>query len=129
MFVSNVSGVNSIFDRNIDDDRLRRASDFMKEHYHEQVDTAHLAKVAGLSQFHFIRLFKEAYSITPHCYLCSLRVSAAKALLRNTKMPMADVAVSCGFSSQSHFGTVFRHVTGKTPTGYRKEFRANRVQG
>lgn len=77
-----------------------------------------LAELAGLSEFHFQRMFCESFGLSPHAYMTHRRIDRAKALLRSG-VPIAEIAVACGFSSQSHLTRVFRASTGATPADYR----------
>ncbi|AKF04411.1 helix-turn-helix transcriptional regulator [Sandaracinus amylolyticus] len=77
-----------------------------------------LAKLAGVSRFHFTRQFKRATGETPMAYVRRLRVERAKELLLATDMSLADVAAHVGFADQSHFTRVFRSVVGTTPARY-----------
>ena len=79
-----------------------------------------LAAVAGLSVFHFSRCFKRATGQTPHGYVIRRRIEQAKHLIRFSRMSLPEIALACGFSSQSHFTARFRTATGTTPTSYRR---------
>lgn len=83
-----------------------------------------LAAVAGLSLYHFSREFRAATNMTPMHFVMSRRVQRAKELLRKTQMSLVEVALQCGFASQSHFSTVFKQVTGKTPAAFRAGLKA-----
>lgn len=78
-----------------------------------------LAGLLGLSVFHFSREFKAATETSPMRYVLERRVLAAKAELGSTK-PLAEIALDAGFSSQSHFTTAFREVTGVAPCQWRR---------
>lgn len=78
-----------------------------------------LAEAAGLTRFHFARAFRDAMGEPPHSYLTHCRIEHAKELLRHTDDPLAEIALSAGFSSQSHFSTVFRKRVGQTPRKFR----------
>lgn len=71
-----------------------------------------LARVAGISKFHFTRQFKKETGLSPRNYLLSLRVSRAKVLLREGKMSVKQVGYAVGFPVPQHFAKVFRKVTG-----------------
>ena len=77
-----------------------------------------MAKVAGLSRFHFLRMFKARFGMRPKAVETALRVELAKQLIL-AGLPMAEVASRCGFSNQSHFGARFKIATGQTPTQWR----------
>ena len=100
-------------------DRKRRLMEFMRANLTKPIGLHDLSKVAGLSKHHLIRSFKAEFGLTPYRWLLQERIIRAKILLA-TSMPMAEVAYSCGFSSQSHFCTTFKEVTGMTPSSYRR---------
>lgn len=103
--------------------RLRRVTDHMADNYERELSLAELAGVAGVSPFHFAREFKRATGAAPHQYLIRVRVERAKTLLAEGKLPLAEVAFSAGFSSQSHFTRLFHRLTGETPKSYRDMLR------
>lgn len=76
-----------------------------------------LAGVAGLSRFHFLRVFRKATGQTPHAFLVNERVNRAQAMLRAGERP-AEVAVACGFADQPHLTRAFRRILGVTPGQY-----------
>jgi AraC family transcriptional regulator len=80
-----------------------------------------LAAAAGASRFHFLRLFKNTLGMTPHRYVLEQRLAAAKRLLEETNMPLAQIASETGFSSQSHLCTAMRRACGVTPGQWRRE--------
>jgi len=79
-----------------------------------------LAQAAGVSRFHFLRLFKNTFGVTPHRFVMDQRVDAARRMLAETKLPIAEVAASTGFSSQSHLNTAMRRSLGLTPGQWRR---------
>jgi AraC family transcriptional regulator len=78
-----------------------------------------LARLEGMSVQHFAAGFRKAVGMTPHQYVLYERVNQARRLLTAQKTPLIDVALSLGFSSQSHFTDVFRRIVGVTPLRYR----------
>jgi AraC family transcriptional regulator len=101
--------------------KLRQITDWMAEHVAENFDLARLAAQAGLSKFHFQRLFKSATGISPSRYHITLRMSEARRLLRETKMSVVDVALRVGYADPSHFARLFRRETGLSPSNYRRQ--------
>jgi AraC family transcriptional regulator len=98
------------------------------EHIHENLDAElsldHLAAVAHMSPYHFARLFKRSTGLPPHQYVIARRVERAKELLRaRDPLPLAEVAVETGFSSQSHFTRHFKRCVGVTPQRFRTDAR------
>ena len=82
---------------------------------HEEWPVPRLARVSGVSEAHFARSFKEAFGLPPHRYLLTRRIERAKALLRETDLPVTEIAFQTGWSSLGTFGRTFRDVTGETP--------------
>jgi AraC family transcriptional regulator len=79
-----------------------------------------LAQEVGLSPHHFARLFKATYGTTPHRYVQTLRIDAAvESLRRDLTVPIAEVALTCGFASQSHMTELMRRRLGVTPSTLR----------
>ena len=99
--------------------RLRRAIDYIEANLQNDVTLAELAAVAALSPVYFARQFKLAVGLAPHQYLLKARVSRAKRLLALCELPIAAVALDCGFCHQEHLTRVFRRHCGVTPGAYR----------
>ncbi|MEM6432673.1 MAG: AraC family transcriptional regulator [Cyanobacteria bacterium P01_D01_bin.115] len=95
-------------------------ADYIHAHLDQSIKLADLAEVAGISQFHFSRLFKQSTGMTPHQYLTQQRIEQAKQLLKGTKGAISEIALQCGFNSQSHFSKHFKDAIGMTPNNYRK---------
>jgi AraC family transcriptional regulator len=106
--------------------RLRRVQEYIDTHFHEPLSLADLAAVAGLSRMHFAAQFRAATGYRPHDYLLCQRIESAKAILSNTGMPLAQVAVALGFQAQAHFSTVFKRLTGETPARWRRNVISER---
>ena len=95
--------------------RLLRAKDRMDAASHEEWPVTRLAKVSGVSEAHFARSFKDAFGVPPHRYLLTRRIERAKALLRQTDLPITDIAFQTGWQSLGTFGRIFRDITGASP--------------
>ena len=104
--------------------RLLRAKDRMDAASHEEWPVRRLARVSGVSQAHFARSFKEAFGIPPHRYLLTRRIEQAKTLLRDTDLPIIEIAFQTGWKSLGTFGRTFRDVTGESPTELREREKA-----
>ena len=104
--------------------RLLRAKDRMDAASHEEWPVRRLARVSGVSEAHFARSFKEAFGIPPHRYLLTRRIERAKALLRDTDLPITEIAFQTGWSSLGTFGRTFRDVTGESPGEFRVREKA-----
>lgn len=99
--------------------RLRRVLSYIEENHEHDLTLEVLAGEAAMSTFHFAREFKRATGTTPHQHLIKFRVERAKALLIESRLPLAEVGLRAGFSHQSHFTRLFRRLTGTTPQSYR----------
>lgn len=87
---------------------------------HEDWPIERLARVSGVSKAHFARAFRQAYGIPPHRYLLTRRIERAKALLRDTDLPVTSIAFDTGWNSLGTFGRIFREITGESPTTLRQ---------
>ena len=99
---------------------LRRARDHIDRHFAEPLDLDVLSGVAGVSKFHFLRLFAAAYGVTPGAYLSERRIERAQDLLRSANLTVTEVCHEVGFSSLGSFSSRFREIVGESP----KEFQA-----
>ncbi|MEM9794980.1 MAG: AraC family transcriptional regulator [Pseudomonadota bacterium] len=100
---------------------VRAAVDLMESRLDEPLSLGRIAAHAGVSQYHFARIFRRVVGQSVHQYLVQLRVARATHLLRETNMPLAEVAYTAGFGSQSHMTTVIRKIEGRTPGQIRRE--------
>ena len=94
--------------------KLVQAVEYMRENFYENLKLENLAQISGLSKYHFLRKFKEEFSMTPHAYLLQIRIQNAKNMLLNHQS-LTNIALSCGFSDQSHFTRVFNKIYGMSP--------------
>ena len=92
---------------------LRRARDHADRHYAEPLDLAALAEVAGLSKYHFHRLFAATYGRSPAAYLSERRIERAQDLLRATNLTVTEICHAVGFSSLGSFSSTFRRIVGR----------------
>jgi len=88
--------------------RLCRARDAIHERSNEALTLDHLARAAGLSRFHFLRSFREAFSATPHQYLTRVRLHRARQLLLEERASVTEVCFEVGFQSLGSFSALFR---------------------
>lgn len=98
-----------------------RVLDLIHRRLGEELRLEDLAAAAGVSRFHFARLFKNSMGTTPHRFVLDQRLAAARRLLAETRLPLADVAAATGFSSQSHLCTAMRRQLGVTPGQWRRD--------
>ncbi|WP_235884741.1 helix-turn-helix domain-containing protein [Bradyrhizobium frederickii] len=81
---------------------------------------SHIAAECRLTPSHFARCFRRSTGVAPHEYLSQLRVKEAKRLMTTTKLPLADIALICGFGDQSYFVRVFSRRVGTSPGAWRR---------
>ncbi len=108
----------------IRDPRLARVMDYMSAHFDEVLTLDRLAQEAGVSKFHFSRLFRASTGLSPHVFLVQLRMQAARRMLTTTDLGVATIATRCGFAQPVHFGTAFTKRFGLSPTAFRARSRA-----
>ena len=104
--------------------RLLRAKDRMDAASHEDWPVERLASVSGVSAAHFARAFKQAFGAPPHRYLLTRRIERASALLRDTDLPIIEIAFATGWNSLGTFGRTFRDITGESPRDLRAREQA-----
>ncbi|QKT06691.1 helix-turn-helix transcriptional regulator [Gordonia sp. X0973] len=101
---------------------LRRARDHADRNYAEPLDLAALAAVAGVSKFHFQRLFVATYGCSPAEHLSRRRIERAQDLLRATNLTITEVCTAVGFSSLGSFSSRFRELVGESPSEFRRRW-------
>src|SRR5207249_6167838 len=101
--------------------RLLRARDAMDRTYAQPLDVPALARIACVSEAHFIRSFRTTFGETPHRYLQRRRVERSMFLLRETERSITDICLDVGFTSLGTFSRTFRDIVGESPTEYRQQ--------
>lgn len=104
--------------------KLRRVIEFIEANLQESIGLDDLARAAGLSANHFLRVFKLATGETPYHFLRARRLERARQLLAEDAMPLAELALECGFANQAHFTAAFSRAVGISPGRYRRAVRA-----
>ncbi len=107
----------------LSDRRLERVLAYMEARYMEPLSLDELAREAGVSPFHFARLFRARVGLTPHRHVVRLRMDAAAALLAETDRGVLDIALTCGYRTASHFAAAFRRHFAQAPGDYRLRAR------
>ena len=108
---------------------LTRCMNYIEEHLHDPVSVRDLASLCGISADHLSHLFKKEAGISPAAYIRSRRIEAAKILLQYSDLSCSDIAAYLHFSSVSHFGRIFRKITGITPLACRQASRGRALSG
>lgn len=98
---------------------LRNTLEYIDAHLSDPLTLAELASQAALSEYHFARMFRQSVGLAPHQYVMQRRIDRARQLVRNSTLPLTEVALRCGFSSASHFSNRFKAATGATPSQLR----------
>jgi AraC family transcriptional regulator len=101
----------------------RRIKDYIDTYLSQPLELSELADQAMLSSFHFSRMFAVSFGMSPHRYVMARRLARACSLLQHTALPLAQIALDCGFASASHLSRRFVGVYGITPGAYRSALR------
>lgn len=101
--------------------QISRVTDFLLAHLDQDLSLPVLAQQADFSPYHFARLFHRTTGESPHQFVLRQRIERAKHLLTEADVPLAHVALACGFANQGHLTRVFKRSVGLTPALYRKE--------
>jgi transcriptional regulator GlxA family with amidase domain len=107
--------------------RMLRARDAMDRTYSQPLDIPALARIAVVSEAHFIRTFRATFGETPHRYLQRRRVERSMFLLRETNASITDICLDVGFNSLGTFSRTFREIMGESPVEYRKRTNISAV--
>jgi AraC-like DNA-binding protein len=98
---------------------IEKAKEFITQNYPNDISLMDIASHCCASSFHFSRIFKTFTSHSPHQFLLNVRLKNSELLLRNTLLPVADVAFSSGFNSIEHFTSAFRGKYNFPPAKFR----------
>ena len=104
---------------------LRRARDHVDRYYAEPLDLEVMASAAGLSKYHFHRLFAATYGVTPATYVTQRRVERAQDLLRATNLTVTEICGLVGYDSLGSFSTRFTSLVGVSPSAYQARYAAS----
>jgi AraC family transcriptional regulator len=100
--------------------KFTRVLDYIDAAMDGELTLQAMAEIANMNPFYFARAFRRQFGVAPHRFVLRRRVDRAKQLLSETETPLVEVALNCGFSSQSHFAAVFHRHVGVTPSKFRK---------
>lgn len=101
--------------------KMRRVIEYIEDNLDGDLSLQAMAAEVEISPLYLARAFKSAIGQSPHQYVLSRRIERAKELLRNTELTVVDVALSSGFSSQSHLSHWFTRQVGVSPAAYRRQ--------
>jgi AraC-like DNA-binding protein len=107
---------------------MLRARDAMDREYARPLDVPSLARVAHVSESHFIRTFRATFGETPHRYLQRRRVERSMELLRETDGSVTEICFEVGFNSLGTFSRTFAEIVGEPPSSYRARFGGRDTQ-
>lgn len=99
---------------------IERAIRFCQDHFREPHGVKEIAAEAGMSREHFTRIFTERMKETPAAFLRNLRLREAETFLRDTRLPLDEIALRCGFYSARHLMRAFQRKYGKNPSEIRR---------
>lgn len=100
---------------------------FINENYSQRITLDSISRQFYISPSYFCKMFKDSTGFTLVEYVNNVRIKEARLLLRNTDAKMGDIAERVGFESLTHFGRIFKELTGYTPLKYRHMQRSNRT--
>ena len=101
-------------------DNIKRSIEFLNDIYNEDYSLEDIARVANLSPYHFIRVFKAETGMTPHEYLTDVKINRIKEKLSNRNLSISQAFSLCGMDYNGHSAAVFKRKEGVTPSQYRK---------
>ncbi|HEX3021306.1 MAG TPA: AraC family transcriptional regulator [Lachnospiraceae bacterium] len=93
---------------------------YVEMHYHENLTLDSISKDLGFSKFYLSRIFSNKIGYQFNDYINRLRINRAQKLLNETDLPITTIALECGFESQRNFNRIFKELTSRTPTEFRK---------
>jgi len=100
--------------------KLSQAMDYIDSFLDRNLTTSDIGRAVGLSKYHFGKAFSTSTGTTIHSFVLARRMRRSRELLVDSDLPLSHIASAVGFSSQSHFTTVFLERTGVTPGRYRR---------
>ena len=106
---------------------LQRAITYIQDNLASDLSLDAIAREAGLSSYHFARLFAECFGTPPHQYVILARVERAKALITRDGLPLGEAAQRVGFADQSHFTRHFKRLVGVTPRTFARDTRRRTI--
>lgn len=99
--------------------KMTKAHNFIMQNFKHEIDVNTCAEHIGMTTTSFCRFFKKNSNVTFSVYLNYLRINLAQKLLRNTQMPIKEIAFECGYVSIVYFNQIFKKMTGMSPKQFR----------
>lgn len=100
--------------------KLRRALEYIDDNLRGDISLAGVAQALAMSPWHFAHAFRQTTGLPPHRFVLERKIEQAKSLLRETDLPIIEIAHRIGCASHSHFSVLFRRTTGQTPRDFRR---------
>ncbi len=116
---------NELFNNSYPNEQAKKMLAFIHQNYAQKIYLDDLAELIGMSSREIIRIFKATFHQTPMEYLTSYRVKQAKTLLRETDLPITNIALMTGFNDSAYFSKIFKKANNLTPKAYRKNNALN----
>jgi AraC-like DNA-binding protein len=107
--------------------RIVKAKMYIDDNFTEKLDLSTIADSASFSKYHFFRLFKDIYGVSPLTYLTALRIERSKSLLAKN-LTILEIANLIGFESPTSFSAVFKKITKVKPSDYRLQVTRQQLQ-
>lgn len=111
----------------ITDSRLARVIELMSVRFADELTLEDLASEACISKYHFARLFRQKMDCAPYAFLTEIRMDTARRLLATSDLPIAEIAISCGYPVPANFSAAFLARYGITPSAFRTEHQGHGV--
>lgn len=102
------------------DERIEKAVKYIEENYRNKIGIDELSKIACISKYHFMKLFKEAVGKKPTQYINEVKIDKAKEMIRNTTLSFERICEECGYKNYPYFYRNFKKITGNTPLKYKQ---------
>ena len=109
------------FEKSIEKDNIRRVISYIKRNIDQKLTTTSLAKIAGLGQTTFFKVFKECTSQSPIDYVMHERIRQAKILIQKNKLNLQEIAFQCGFNSYEYFCSIFKKIEQMKPSDFKRK--------
>lgn len=115
------------FENNISDHNIRKVISFINHNIDKKLTVMALAKIAGMGQTTFFKVFKKSVGLTPTDYILQERIRQAKIMIQKGRMPLQEIAFKCGFNSYEYFCSSFKKNEKMKPTDFKKEIQSTQI--